>query len=292
MSEDARAAIQNATKTAPAFLSNVESSDLHSRPTNGGSRRSAATAPPLSGTPSHNPNANSPPAGLPLPLQPSGTPAPDALHVRQPIVPPAPTASITTSDLHLCIEAGLRQFTALDCKDLRTDVEFFDSIKSRYKKRRGWYRLWFSTWIYDHCDFFLFQKHAINSSARLRIGFPDDTDLTYDFSPRPPEYMPPDGPISHDEFHFHYYYDHCPSYLSWKRWFATSYFTTTGSSVASRTALDAVPKRKSELNKEDGKRELFYGLYAKEARSAFRVVMYISLCNLPGVIFFFLWLYQ
>ena len=270
----------------------MESSDLHSRPTNGGSRRSAATAPPLSGTPSHNPNANSPPAGLPLPLQPSGTPAPDALHVRQPIVPPAPTASITTSDLHLCIEAGLRQFTALDCKDLRTDVEFFDSIKSRYKKRRGWYRLWFSTWIYDHCDFFLFQKHAINSSARLRIGFPDDTDLTYDFSPRPPEYMPPDGPISHDEFHFHYYYDHCPSYLSWKRWFATSYFTTTGPSVASRTALDAVPKRKSELNKEDGKRELFYGLYAKEARSAFRVVMYISLCNIPGVLFFFLWLYQ
>jgi hypothetical protein len=116
--------------------------------------------------------------------------------------------------------------------------------------------------------------------------------LSYDFSPRPPEYLPPDGPISHDEFNFHYYHDLCPSYFSWTRWFAASYFTSTGPSIASRTALDAVPERTSALNKEDGKRELFYGLYAKEARSAFRVVMYISLCNLPSVVFFFLWLYQ
>jgi hypothetical protein len=124
------------------------------------------------------------------------------------------------------------------------------------------------------------------------VGFPDATDPSYDFSPRPPEYLPPDGPISHDEFNFHYYHDLCPSYISWKRWFATSYFTNTGPSTASRTALDAVLKRTSELKQEDGRRELFYGLYAKEARSAFRVLMYMSLCNVPSVIFFFLWLYQ
>ena len=221
-----------------------------------------------------------------------GTPPPAAPKARQAIIPPVPITSIATSDVHLCIEAGSRQFRTVDCKSLGTDMEFFDSVKSQYKDARGWCRLWFSTWIYDHCDFFLFQKHAINSSARLRVGYPEAADSSYDFSPCPPEHLPPDGPISHDEFNFHYYYDLCPSYLSWTRWFASSYLTNAGPSIASRTALDAVPKRKSELNKEDGKRELFYGLYAKEARSAFRVVMYISLCNIPGVLFFFLWLYQ
>jgi hypothetical protein len=194
--------------------------------------------------------------------------------------------------VHLCIEAGSRRFKALDCTDIRTDMEFFNKIKSEYNEARGWCRLWFSTWTYDYCDFFFFQKHGINSSARLRIGFPDAADSSYAFSPRPPQYLPPNGPISHDEFNFHCYYDLCPSYVSWKRWFAYPNFANTGSSTVSRTALDAVPKRTRELKKEDGKRELFYGLYAREARSALRVVVYISLCNVPGLVFFFLWLCQ
>lgn len=252
-----------------------------------------ATTLPFSGTPSQNRNTNTSAAGSSLPLHLIGTPAPAAPKVHQAFIPPVSVVSIATSDVHVCIEAGSRQFRIVDCKSLGTDMEFFASIKSQYNDTRGWCRLWFSTWTYDHCDFFLFQKHSINSSARLRIGYPDAADPIYDFSPRPPEYLPPDGPISHDEFNFHYYYhDLCPSYFSWTRWFAASYFTNTGPSTASRTALDAVPKRKSELKKEDGKRELFYGLYAREARSALRVVVYISLCNVPGVVFFFLWLYR
>ena len=35
-----------------------------------------------------------------------------------------------------------------------------------------------------------------------------------------------------------------------------------------------------------------YGLYAKEARSALRVAIHMSVCCLPGVMFFFLWLYR
>jgi hypothetical protein len=223
--------------------------------------------------------------GAPNPPQPIGTPVPNAPQLHQPTLPANQVGSFRTSDVHLCVEAGSRQFKTLDCTDLRTDIEFFNTIKSEYNDARGWFLLWFSTWIYHYCDFFLFQKHAINASARLEIGFPDATDLGYDLSPRPPETQPPHGPISHDEFNFHYYLDVCPSYLSWTRWFA-SYFTDTGASTASRTALDAAPKRTSELQKEDGKRELFYGIYAREERSALRVVIYISLCNIPGVIFF------
>jgi hypothetical protein len=133
-------------------------------------------------------------------------------------------------------------------------MEFFNKMKSEYNEARGWYRLWFSTWTYHHCEFFLFQKHGMNSSARLRIGFPDAADSSYDFSPRPPEYLPPDGPISHDEYHFHYYYNTCPSYMSWTRWFASSYLINTGPSTANCTALTAVPKRMTKLDMENGKR--------------------------------------
>jgi hypothetical protein len=57
-------------------------------------------------------------------------------------------------------------------------------------------------------------------------------------------------------------------------------------------AFDAAPKRVVELDMQNGRRERFYGLYAKEARSALRVAIHMSFCCLPGVIFFFLWLYQ
>lgn len=43
---------------------------------------------------------------------------------------------------------------------------------------------------------------------------------------------------------------------------------------------------------DDGEREYFYGLYARERRSFFRVMIYMSLCNVPGVVFFFLWLFK
>ena len=56
--------------------------------------------------------------------------------------------------------------------------------------------------------------------------------------------------------------------------------------------LEAIPKRHTQVNMDDRLTELFYGLYAKERRSFARVAVYACLCNLPGVIFFFLWLYQ
>ena len=59
-----------------------------------------------------------------------------------------------------------------------------------------------------------------------------------------------------------------------------------------REALEAVPKRHTQVNMDDGLTELFYGLYAKERRSFVRVAVYACLCNLPGVVFFFLWLFQ
>jgi hypothetical protein len=245
-----------------------------SPPANRASSTCTATVSPASKQSSHNQKTDHSSSGVPIPLQLIGTPVPSASQAApQSTCPANQTHSTRTHDVHLCVEASSRRFKTLDCKDLRTDIEFFNKIKLEYNEARGWCRLWFSTWTYDFCDFFVFQKHGINLSARLKIGHPDANDTSYDFSPRPPEYLPPDGPISHDEFHFHYYYDLCPSYTSWTRWLASSYLATMGPSAANRTALNSAPKRTTKLDMEDGKRELFYGLYTKEARSAFRVVM-------------------
>jgi hypothetical protein len=190
--------------------------------------------------------------------------------------------------VYLCVEAGTRQFLGLDCNSVQSDVQFFTKLKFEYDKARGWFRLWFSTWCYDHCEFFQFQKTGIGIGARLKIAFPDPGDFLYKYEPRPPKELPPHGPISQDEFRLHYYYTVCPSLLSWERWHRRQ----IGLSTVEKEALEAVPKRVLKLDMQNGKREHFYGLYAKEARSAWRVALHLTLCNIPGVIFFFLWLYQ
>ena len=218
---------------------------------------------------------------------PKGNPAPGTTSSSHAPISNQQTCQ-TALYVYLCTEAGSRRFIELDCTEIGTDVEFFDRIKCEYDKARGWFRLWFSTWRYDHCEFFQFQKTGIGLGARLKVAFPEAFDLLYQYEPRPPIELPPDGPISHDEFREHYYYKLCPPLWSWERWH-TRHF---GLSTADKEALEAVPKRVVKLDMENGKREHFYGLYAKEARSALRVAIYVAICNLPGFVFFFLWLYQ
>jgi hypothetical protein len=192
--------------------------------------------------------------------------------------------------IYLCIDAGTRHFIGVNCNGIQTDVEFFNKIKTEYDSARGWFRLWFSTWRYAHCDFWIFQQTALGGGARLDIGFPTPTDPLYHYLPKPLDtpQLPPHGPISHDEFNLHYYYQVCPSLFSWERWHRRQ----IGLSVVEKGALEVAPKRIIKLDMQSGGREKFYGLYAKEARSALRVAIHMSVCCCPGVIFFFLWLYQ
>lgn len=192
--------------------------------------------------------------------------------------------------VYLCVEADTRTFLGLNCTGVHTDVEFFKIIKSEYDSARGWFRLWLSTWRYDHCEFMQFQKTGIDLGARLHIAFPEPTDPLYDYLPKPLKslQLQPHGPISADEFRLHYYYQICPSLLSWERW----HRRRTGLSMVEKEAFDAAPKRVVMLDMQNGRREKFYGSYAKEARSALRVAIHMSVCCLLGVVFFFLWLYQ
>jgi len=56
--------------------------------------------------------------------------------------------------------------------------------------------------------------------------------------------------------------------------------------------LKALPKRKQVLEMGDGKREYFWGIYAKERRCFRWVAAYAVLANVPGLVFVFLWLFQ
>jgi hypothetical protein len=203
---------------------------------------------------------------------------------------PASQSSHAEQYVYLCVEAGRRKFIGIDCNGVLTDVAFFKKIKSEYDSARRWFRLWFSTWQYDHCEFYQFQKTGLGLGARLDIAFPEPSDPLYHYLPKPLDtlQLPPHGPISHDEFHLHYYYEFCPSMFSWERWHRRE----IGLSLVENGALEVAPKRVVKLDMQNGGREQFYGLYAKEARSAQRVAIYMALCCLPGVIFFFLWLYQ
>jgi hypothetical protein len=220
----------------------------------------------------------------------------------QQITKPAPVASSGSNTaaqsvqaqhvdqhLSLCVVSSSRRFVSLRCDILRSDVDFFAKLKADYDKNRGRLRLWFSMWRYKCSEFVLFHKYGYRRGAPVDVGFPDDNDQMYHFLPRKPTPPPPNGPISKEQFQDHYYLDHCPCLYDWKR-YQLSY--RGHFSKANRVALDAVPKRLVRINMDDGVDEHFYGLYAKEERSFLRVAIYALLCNLPGVIFFFLWLFQ
>jgi hypothetical protein len=203
----------------------------------------------------------------------------------------AQNAQVPHIDQHLslCVVGSSRHFVNLQCDTLRSDVELFANMKMDYNKNRGRLRLWFSMWRYKCSEFVLFHKYGYRRGARVDVGFPDVNDQMYHFLPRKPTPPPPNGPISKEQFQDHYYLPHCPCLYDWKSY---QLRCKGHSTKANRVALDAVPKRLVRINMDDGVDEWFYGLYAKEERSFLRVAIYAFLCNLPGVIFFFLWLFR
>lgn len=59
-----------------------------------------------------------------------------------------------------------------------------------------------------------------------------------------------------------------------------------------RDAVDRIPQRKESLDSHERQRYEFWGLIAREKKSALRLVIYVFFSSVPGLIFFFLWLFQ
>lgn len=108
----------------------------------------------------------------------------------------------------------------------------------------------------------------------------------YDCEPSPPESRPPEGPVSPGEFRDRFYH-HCYACHSWHRHRRMVLFSTHDDYV-----LKALPKRRQVLEMGDGKREYFWGIYAKERRGFRWVAAYAVMANVPGLVFVFLWLFR
>jgi hypothetical protein len=286
-------AVKQAMKLAPAFINIDIPTDTCSRSPCGDNKTGSR--------PSHN---NLPPSqcgssgmtSAPVPLNRSSRTQlinmliPVAMQSTSTATPNTPCQRVNQY-LSMCVTRGSNQFVNIDCNNLSTDVALYEKMKDEYNRIRGRLRLWFSIWRYSHCEFVLFKKYGYHLGAPLEINiFPKHDDSDYLFEPRWPSPAPPHGPISVEEFRDHYYLNDCPSLYTWAR-YQRRYHGHFNKVV--REALESFPKKKNtQINMEDGVSERFYGLHAKEQRSAFRVTVYACLCNLPGVIFLFLWLFQ
>lgn len=129
----------------------------------------------------------------------------------------------------------------------------------------------------------------VSLGSPTKIDFPLDDNTEYEFSPCPMDSIsrPPDGPITAGEFHDHFYRACYPCHTWHQHQRQRRLFSQLNTS-----AIQSLPKRKQELETHDGKREVFWGIYARERRCFAWVLGYGCLCNLPGVIFFFLWLFR
>lgn len=118
------------------------------------------------------------------------------------------------------------------------------------------------------------------------VDFPLDSDVTYEFTPRPMVQRPPEGPVTEGEFRAHFYGASSRNY-PWHRHQQQEILFNP----SNKSALQSLPKKIQTVEIEDGERETFWGIYARERREFIWVFAYICLCNLPGVLFFFLWLF-
>lgn len=107
----------------------------------------------------------------------------------------------------------------------------------------------------------------------------------YAFQPRPVRPMPP---IGRDEFEdrFYTYCQNC------RHWWHQEQRARWNLCINDCYAIARLPKKKAALEMNDGKREEFFGLYVRERRSDAMVRIYVSLANVPGIVFFFLWLFR
>ncbi|KAK6430410.1 hypothetical protein LTR95_013433 [Oleoguttula sp. CCFEE 5521] len=197
--------------------------------------------------------------------------------------------------LYFCVELDVFstafRYPVIETHIFDHDPQFFGKLKEEYLRARGWLRETFSWWRYDHCDFYRFQKFASHLSEPVANDFPADTDTDYDFQPsplKPPHFRPPHGPILKSEYR-HRYYSSCTSCHSWH---VLHQQRKNAYNHADTSRLNVLPKRKEPVDMTDSESEVFWGIIARERRGFAWVLAYASLANTPGLLFFFLWLFQ
>ncbi|KAI1461605.1 hypothetical protein F4805DRAFT_476159 [Annulohypoxylon moriforme] len=210
--------------------------------------------------------------------QPAGPPSSNATQSRSPNQ--AAVVNTGTTDRHILflVERGEEHMIKqIDVND-NCCQRFFSTLKTEYICLRGFIRIWFSIWIYSHCDFYQSIKYDDHQFAPVKKDvFPEVTNADYEYEPRPMRYMPP---ICNGEFRKRFYARdksksscHCPhGCITW--------------GMHSGNVLDLFPKKTTKLEESGDKREDFWGIYARERISFGRVLAYNIGCALPMLVVF------
>ncbi|OTA69145.1 hypothetical protein K449DRAFT_411975 [Hypoxylon sp. EC38] len=159
---------------------------------------------------------------------------------------------------------------------------FFSTLRAKYFDLRGFLRSWFSVWRYSHCDFYMCEKFDDHEFApKHKNAFPEVTNPDYEYRPKPMDNIPP---VSEHEFRKRFYTCHRPQPL--RHWYHKCKALGTHSSEI----LDLFPKKKTEFEEGGDKREIFWGIYAREIISLRLVFTYNLVCVCPMLAFFVVWI--
>ncbi|OTA55095.1 hypothetical protein K449DRAFT_453147 [Hypoxylon sp. EC38] len=208
----------------------------------------------------------------------------------------ATSLSDTTNDAHVTIDninmkyvfiiikASGSKLVQLEVANMKA-VEFFRNLTAQYKQTRGFFRTWFSIYVYNHCDFVRIQKwNPERFAAHSGFSFPPLHDRKYSYRPKPMEFNPIPPEIFKDIFYS------CSGSSSLAHRF---HLACQPLRHIAQEIMDRLPKRDHPviMSNDTLKLEELWGLATKERRSALRVLIYLILCTSPTMAFMLAWLY-
>ncbi|KAJ4388575.1 hypothetical protein N0V93_006033 [Gnomoniopsis smithogilvyi] len=170
----------------------------------------------------------------------------------------------------------------------RTSRDFFQDLITHYHTERGLARRIFSIFVYSHCDFVKMTRYRASRVSPLpSFSFPTTQDAEYHeytFSPQPMRAAPITRHMFYDLFYA------CYENKGLAHWV----HRCDPVSGLGEDLLENMPKRDREARADSRfavKTEQFWGIVAREQRSALRVSIYLLLGISPTIWFIFMWLF-
>jgi hypothetical protein len=155
----------------------------------------------------------------------------------------------------------------------------FKTMREEYNRAKGLFRSWFGLMVFSHCEFYKFEAWHKGRYCERSIGIPARDDQDYIYTPKPMDREPP---ISKHEFYDRFY----------KKILSEDCILQGTHNCHERDAVERIPQKKDLVSTTGVSRPQFYGIIAREKKSGIRMLVYICLSSIPGIIFFFLWLFK
>ncbi|KAK1719150.1 hypothetical protein BDP67DRAFT_172978 [Colletotrichum lupini] len=182
---------------------------------------------------------------------------------------------------------------------------FAGGMRDGYRRVRGFWRYWFSIYIFSHCDFFEFEKFCSLSYGSRGPGLPGSMDTQYCF--RLTKLKPP---VCAEEFRHVYYNYQKPLTTQVASWYTPFFESEKAFINCSRLfnglralfmhhlevtlpadTVSRIPRRKTRFDELSSTREVFWGLHFREEISAFMVTLYALLSLMPWFAFCMVYLF-